>query len=224
MPRRVRNILPKIPHHTIQRGNNRQKIFFEDEDYQWFLKKLNEQSLKNEVRIGAYCLMTNHIHLLVYPLTPEGMIRCMKMVGQCYTQYVNKKYKRTGKLWENRYKTHWIDPDREWFLARYIEKNPVRAGMVTRAEAYPYSSAQAHLLGRPDLLLSNQIFIEDKRQAYRDFFEEDADKEEKIADEITGTLEQCKAYGSENFIKSLEQLLGINVRYFRRGRPAKAEK
>ena len=221
MPRKRRFILPNIPHHTIQRGNNRQSIFFEKEDYDYFLGRLKQLSRENGVEIGSYCLMTNHIHLLTYPATEAGMIKCMKMVCQHYTQYVNKKYKRTGKLWENRYKIHWVDPEREWVLARYIEKNPLRAGLVRQAEEYPYSSARRNLLGSRNGLIRREIVTERNRAGYREFFHEDDFKEQALTEEINLRVEQGKAFGGENFISRLGELLGISVDYRKRGRPKK---
>lgn len=224
MPRKQRYILPNIPHHTIQRGNNRQNIFFEKEDYEYFLSKLKTLSAEHGVGIGAYCLMTNHIHLLCYPETEAGMIKCMKLICQFYTQYINKKYKRSGKLWENRYKIHWIDPDREWVLLRYIEKNPLRAGMVRIAEDYEYSSARGHLLGGNDRNITREVVGAQRRASYREFFAEDDEREVEISDEITKTVEQCTAYGGSDFMRKLERLIGISVEYRERGRPKKIEK
>ena len=223
MPRKARFILPHIPHHTIQRGNNRQNIFFEHEDFDYFLKKLKQFSLENGVQIGSYCLMTNHIHLLTYPDTAAGMIKCMKLICQHYTQYVNRKYKRTGKLWENRYKSHWVDPESEWILARYIEKNPLRAGMVRRAEDYSYSSARRNLWGNKDGLISREIVTEPRRPGYRKFFHEDDFKEKQLTQDINLRVEQGKAFGSESFIMKLSDLLGISAAYRKRGRPKKKQ-
>lgn len=208
MPRRPRFILPNIPHHVIQRGNNRQSIFFEDKDYEFFKVRLQKCCLENHVKIGAYCLMTNHVHLLVYPESQNGMTKCIKMICQQYSQYVNRKYNRTGKLWENRYKIHWIDPDREWVLARYIEKNPLRAGMARHAEEYEYSSARGHLNGCPDDLLT-RVFVDGRRQeAYRRYFYEEDHQERFENEQIRKMVEQEKAYGGAAFVRMLEQKLG----------------
>src|SRR3989338_10855138 len=131
MPRKIRYILPELAHHAIQRGNNRQNVFLDMDDRQSFLQSLGKYGRENNVYIGAYCLMTNHVHLLLYPETEEGLIVFMKLVSQMHSQRMNRKYRRSGKLWENRYKLHIVDPDYEWYVARYIELNPVRARMVT---------------------------------------------------------------------------------------------
>ena len=157
MPRKIRCIIPYLPHHALQRGNNRQDIFPESKDKEYFLKQLKKYAQENRVAIGAYCLMTNHFHLLIYPETEEGLVKLMKNISQVYAQYFNRRYKRTGKIWENRYKLNIVKPESEWVIARYIEKNPVRAGIISKAEEYPYSSAEANLKGR-----SNKILNRDK--------------------------------------------------------------
>lgn len=113
--------------------------------------------------------MTNYIHLLLYPEEEKGLIKVMKKTAQYYTQYINRKYKRTGKLWENRYKLHIVDPESEWVMARYIENKPLRAKMVQSAESYEYSSARANLLGERNYLITKDI-IKKNREEYRDFF------------------------------------------------------
>lgn len=196
MPRQPRTILPGIPHHAIQRGNNRQRTFFEVGDHTFFLAQLKKHSAENSVGIGAYCLMLNHIHLLIYPDSREGMIRFMKMLCQSYTQYFNKKYERTGKLWENRYRSHFIDPDRAWVLSRYIEKNPVRANMIKEATDYAYSSARHNLLGQIDGIVSRRIVSKDKRYAYREFFYGMDLSEGDLTTQITAAVERGQYFGS----------------------------
>jgi putative transposase len=200
MPRKRRFILPNIPHHAIQRGNNRQDVYFDQEDRDYYFRFLHLESSRNRVRIGAYCLMTNHIHLLLYPEDATGLVRMMKSVSQNYTQYANKKYRRSGKLWENRYELHLVDPDRQWWLARYIEKNPLRARMVKQAEDYPYSSARGHLLGEEDKILSYDI-LGAFRDPYRKFFEEISSEEENELHRLREVIQQEKAFGGQEFLK-----------------------
>lgn len=218
MPRTVRYIIPNLAHHVLQRGNNRQNIFFDKKDRVYFLSKMKEISEKEKVLIGAYCLMTNHIHLLLYPKIADGMIKMLKLVAQFYTQCVNRRYRRTGKLWENRYKMHLVDPDYEWVVARYIERNPIRANMVKNATDYQYSSARAHLLGYKDIILTKNI-IKSDRKAYFEFFNEsESDTKEHLA-QIRAVIQQQKVLGSLNFIKRLEDKFNVCFRIRRRGRP-----
>jgi len=105
MPRRARITLANVPHHIIQRGNNRGVCFFTDDDYFQFLEWLEKYSLESDSSVHAYVLMTNHIHLLVTPKTDDGLAKLMKSLGQRYVQYINRKYRRTGTLWEGRFKS-----------------------------------------------------------------------------------------------------------------------
>ena len=142
MPRGSRVVLPNYPHHIIQRGHNRQAVFSTDKDYLNYLKHLKEWKEDLGCEVYAYCLMTNHVHLIVDPgRRVENLALLMKKVAGRQTRYVNKIAGRTGTLWEGRYKSSPIQTD-EYLLAccRYIELNPVRAGIVKNPEEYPWSS------------------------------------------------------------------------------------
>ena len=131
MPRRSRIIAPGVPLHIIQRGNNRQPCFFTDEDYQVYLDWLQEYARKTECSIHAYVLMTNHVHLLLTPAHAKSAANLMKQLGQRYVQYINRTYKRSGTLWEGRFRSSIIDQRAYLFICqRYIETNPVRAAMA----------------------------------------------------------------------------------------------
>lgn len=219
MARSRRYIIPDLPHHTIQRGNNRQNIFYDEGDKTYFLSKLEEIAKKAQVLIGSYCLMTNHIHLLLYPKDERGLIKVMKETSQYYSQYINRKHKRTGKFWENRYKLHIVDPESEWVIARYIESNPIRAEIVKRAEDYKYSSARANLLGEHNNLITKDIIKKD-REGYRDFFHQLDAADPNHIRQINITVEQQKILGSDKFINWLENRLGACLRVRGRGRPS----
>ncbi|WP_448875113.1 transposase [Desulfobulbus propionicus] len=155
MPRRPRLILPGVPLHIIQRGNNRQPCFHADGDYRFYLEWLREYSLMSGCAIHAYVLMTNHVHLLLTPQEATGAAMLMKRLGQRYVQYVNRVYHRSGTLWEGKFRSCLTQED-HYLLAcqRYIELNPVRAGMVRSPEEYRWSSFRANGWGEPDPLLS----------------------------------------------------------------------
>ena len=140
MPRRARLTLPNIPLHLIQRGNNRQACFFADEDYRFYLDWLAEHAGKTGCQIHAYVLMTNHVHLLLSAETAQAAGALMKALGQRYVQYVNRTYQRSGTLWEGRFRSC-LTQDETYLLAcqRYIELNPVRAGMVAHPADYRWS-------------------------------------------------------------------------------------
>ena len=155
MARLPRLTLPQHPHHVIQRGNNRQVVFTDAEDFEKFLALLAEHSAKNQVQVHAYVAMPNHFHLLVTPASEEGLPKMMQSVGRAYAQYFNKRHQRTGTLWEGRYRATVLEA--QTYLLRcmaFIDSNPVRSGMVAQAADYPWSSA-AHWLGlRHDRMLS----------------------------------------------------------------------
>ena len=162
--------------------------------------------------------MDNHWHLLLYPDKEEGMIKFMKSISQYYTQYINSRYKRSGKLWENRYKMHIIDPDYAWTVARYIELNPVRANMVKDPADYRFSSARHHLKGYQDDTINKDIIMS-RAKDYRDFIREKVT--EKEVKQIRDVLQQGKILGADKFIKKLEEKLKKTFKVRARGRPPK---
>jgi putative transposase len=218
MPRQIRYIVPGIPHHAFGRGNNHQSIFFDQEDKEHFCKNLKRYSNQQRVYIGAYGLMNNHFHLLLYPKQGKGLKNFMKFIGQIHTQYINRRHKRSGKLWENRYKLNLVDPAYEWVLARYIELNPVRAKIVKNPTDYQYSSAKNHLTGTKDDIINIDI-IKGKQKDYQDFVKEKT--EEKEIKQIKDALQQNKAFGRESFIKDIEERFKTTFKLRQRGRPAK---
>lgn len=220
MARATRYIIPDLPHHAIQRGNNRQDIFFDKADKLYFLSKLKEISTEEKVLIASYVLMTNHIHILLYPAKSDGLIKVMKGVAQNYTQYINRKYNRSGKLWENRYKLHIVDPEYEWVVARYIENNPLRARMIKRVEDYEYSSAKTNLLGVNSDIITKDI-IQTRKKAYREFFYDSDSTTKEHVNKIAEIIQQEKALGSAKFINWLEEKLKVCFKVKKRGRPTK---
>jgi len=141
MPRRARLAIAGIPWHIIQRGNNRSACFYTDEDYLYYLDHLKQQGDKFGCAIHAYCLMTNHVHLLITPKAIDSASLMMKHLGQRYVQYINRTYRRSGTLWEGRFKSCLAQEDRYILTCyRYIELNPVRAGMVIHPRDYRWSS------------------------------------------------------------------------------------
>lgn len=220
MPRKPRCILPGLPHHALQRGNNRGVIFHNQADKEYFLNNLKRSSLENKVAIGAYCLMTNHFHLLLYPESSEGFIQFMKNISQIYSQYFNRKYKRTGKVWENRYKLNIVEPEFEWVISRYIEQNPVRAGMVRVAEQYLYSSARMHLEGKRDEILTKDI-VKERKEKYRSFLSENTAEDQKLLLQLRTVTQQEKVFGKADFIRELEKRTNLCFSVRARGRPKK---
>ena len=154
MPRARRITIPALPHHIIQRGNNRQAIFFDDEDYRFYLQCLRQAKAKCACRIYAYVLMTNHVHLLVEPTRERDLGRFMQSVGRRYVRYINQRYGRSGTLWEGRFKSAVVSRDEYLIVcSRYIEWNPVRAGLVTHPRDYPWRKKNRKKIGSENYFL-----------------------------------------------------------------------
>ena len=156
MPRKPRINLVGIPQHIVQRGNNREACFYAEEDYRRYLDNLQTSAKKYDCRIHAYVLMTNHVHILATPMTEHGVSEMMQTVGRRFVYYMNKTYKRTGTLWEGRFKSSLVDSDCYLFTCmRYIELNPVRASMVDHPSEYKWSRYHTNGLGETNSLIEN---------------------------------------------------------------------
>ena len=156
MPRLPRTVIAAVPHHITQRGNRRENVFFADEDYQTYLDWLKFYSQKHHLEILAYCLMTNHIHLVAVPQTEESLQEALKPLHMRYAQRINRQKKWQGHFWQGRYFSSPMDENYMWAAIRYVERNPVRAGMVKKAEYYSWSSAAGHCQMKEDIVLSNK--------------------------------------------------------------------
>lgn len=194
MPRLGRYYLPDQPQHVIQRGNDRQAVFFGDEDREAYLGWLLAAAHKHGCAIHAYVLMTNHVHLLATPVGAESLPRTMQSLGRRYVRYLNDAHRRTGTLWEGRYRAAPIDSDRYLMLcARYIELNPVRARMVRHPREHRWSSYRANALGAADALVTpHTLYLSlgrnaaERQASYRALFRETLG-EEFIEDLRTAT-------------------------------------
>lgn len=227
MPRQPRLDLPNIPQHVVQRGNDRQPCFFADEDYIRYLSELREISRREGCRIHAYVLMTNHVHLLMTP-TATGMVaRIMQALGRRYVRYVNDRYRRTGTLWEGRYKSCLVDSDSYLLRCyRYIELNPLRARMVASPGDYLWSSYSSNGLGRNDTLIhphASYLLLGSTRsercEAYRALLSETLSPDD--IEQIRRHLQSQHALGSERFRAAIEAQLNRRVGPARIGRPRK---
>lgn len=220
MPRIARAVAEGNPHHIVQRGNNREDVFTDPKDREQYLMLLKKYSDKWQVPVLAYCLMSNHTHLLVRPATEQALYKMMQGLTLCYTQYYNRKYGRTGRLWENRFHSFIVDQERYfWAVARYIEQNPVRASIVREAERYPYSSARAHETGTEDSVLGEEIFTSGQRNDYVQMLRSDLTEEE-----IEGLRYHSRSgrpLGGEEFVQGIEKRLRRPLARRPRGRPKK---
>ena len=154
MPRRHRLQIPGTPHHVIQRGVNRGDIFRADSDYECFLAILRSAAAEHHTDVHTYTLMTNHVHLIVTPRVEYALSKTMKNVGETYVPYFNRRYERTGGLYNGRFRSFPIDSERYWFTCmRYVELNPVRAGIARQPGDYRWSSYRYHAHGEPNELI-----------------------------------------------------------------------
>jgi REP-associated tyrosine transposase len=156
MARFLRPRIIGLTHHVIQRGNNKSDIFRATNDYEVFLASIAEACTLHDVTVNAYALMTNHVHLMMTPQSEDGVSRVMQSIGRRYVFYFNRAYDRTGGLFEGRYRATVIDNETYWYTcARYVELNPVRAGLLARPEDYRWSSCRSHALGTSNRLLTH---------------------------------------------------------------------
>lgn len=227
MPRRARLSLPNVPLHLIQRGNNRQACFFADEDYLFYLEWLKDCAGKAGCEIHAYVLMTNHVHLMLSSQTAGGAGTMMKALGQRYVQYVNRTYRRSGTLWEGRFRSCLLQEE-NYLLAcqRYIELNPVRAGMVVHPGEYRWSSYGANAQGEGNSLVSpHERYLalgaeaESRRSAYRELFRHEL--EPGVVDEIRVATNGNYVLGESRFAEQIALVLGCRAQPGKPGRPRK---
>ena len=230
MARLPRFVLPGQPQHLIVRGNNRSEIFCADEDYRFYLDKLQQAAQKHGVAIHAYVLMTNHVHLLATPNDEHGLGKTMQMLGRYYVQYYNHCYQRTGTLWEGRYKATLIDSETYLLTCmRYIELNPVRAGMAKHPSEYPWSSYAHNALGKPNgLIIPHKEYRklgqtdEERQAAYRQLFKY------HIPEDSMGKIREAtnKAWvlGNDRFKQRIQQQLERRVEPEAKGGDRKSEK
>jgi putative transposase len=224
MPRHARTIVPEVATHIVQRGNNRAACFFSDADRLVYLAQLGDLSRRHDCDVHAYCLMGNHVHLLVTPLRTDSCAQLMKNLGQRYVQYVNRTYGRTGGLWEGRFRSCLAQSER-YVLAcyRYIELNPVRAAIVDHPAKYRWSSYRANAEGRSDPILKpHPEFLAlahdetSRRRMYRGMFDEAFS--EALLDEIRAATHGGHAIGSQAFKNLLAKARG------RRSSPGQADR
>jgi putative transposase len=230
MARLPRLIIPGQPQHVIVRGNNRSEIFCADADYRFYLEKLLLACDKHVCEIHAYVLMTNHVHLLITPQDEQGLGKTLQMLGRYYVQYYNYSYRRTGTLWEGRYKATLIDSEAYLLTCmRYIELNPVRAGMVAHPSDYPWSSYRCNALGQPDELVKpHPEYLrlgktdEARQAAYRQLFKHRL-AESSLA-EIREATNKAWVLGSDRFKQRIQKQLERRVQPSAKGGDRKSEK
>ncbi|MES9899160.1 MAG: transposase [Sedimenticola sp.] len=224
MPRRTRMYIPEPRYYIIQRGNNHEACFIEPENYQFYIELWQELSKRYGVDVHAYCLMTNHIHFLATPSTETALSNTMKVVGSRYAQYINKKYKRTGTLWEGRHRASLVQQNRYLLTCyRYIELNPVRAGMVLRPEEYRWSSYGSNGWGDGSWITPHQEYFRlggdpvVRYHAYRELFKVQLSEENLHL--IRKAAHYCQPVSNDRFREEIELKYGVKLGQMIRGRP-----
>lgn len=223
MPRMARTICPRTPHHVTQRGNRREDVFFTDADRLAYLKWLTEYAEKHQVDVLAYCLMTNHVHLVVVPATEDALHRALKPLHMRYAQRINRRKRWKGHLWQGRFFSSALDEGYLWAAIRYVERNPVRAKMVRRAENYAWSSAAAHAgLLQEDTVLTGKLNWRRQFASIGNWaaWLAEGDNPEQL-ELIRRNIDKGLPCGSASFVRRLEKLLGRDLAFRPPGRPRK---
>tara|TARA_B100000446_G_scaffold26323_1_gene21378 strand:+ start:14396 stop:15070 length:675 start_codon:yes stop_codon:yes gene_type:complete len=217
--------IPGFSYHIVQRGNNREACFLEKCDFQYYLMLLSELSARFGVDLHAFVLMTNHIHFLATPRAEDSISRMMRVVGSRYAQHFNRAHGRTGTLWEGRHKASAVDTQ-DYLLKcyRYIELNPVAAGMVERPEEYCWSSYGVNAWGESsELVRPHAVYTqlggnsESRQHTYRDLFKAHLSDEDLLS--FRQASHFCQPVGGERFRQQIEGKLGRSLGYMKRGRP-----
>jgi len=224
MPRIARSVFPNIPHHITQRGNRREDVFFTDDDRLIYLEWLQFYCEKHDVSILAYCLMTNHLHLVLVPHSDDGLQQVLKPLHMRYSQHINKVKDWKGHLWQGRFFSAPLDDAYTWSTIRYVERNPVQAGILAKAEDYRWSSAAAHCGLKEDLLLS-ELPSSMKGLSPSNWSEWlNLPEQQSVIDIIHRNVEKGLPCGDDNFIDKLEAIAKKSLRYKPQGRPHKENK
>ena len=216
MARMPRAVCPEVPHHITQRGVRRFNVFLEESDHIRYLELLKRYSERFRLQILAYCLMTNHIHVVGSPAQPDSIAQTFKYCHGVYATEFNKKYLKSGHVWQARPFSCALDEAHTWAAIRYVERNPVRAHMSARAEDYPWSSARAHCGLASDALLSASLPIDLSIENWSRWLAEEDDRDrERTIRKRTFTGRPC---GSDDFVKGMEAAIGRPLAPAKRGR------
>ncbi len=218
MPRVARVVVPGVPHHVTQRGNNQLDVFFAEDDHPAYLEILGQQAQRFGVVIHGYCLMTNHVHLVLTPKTEQALALAVGRTHWRFSQYINRFHGRSGHLWQNRFYSCPLDDDHFWTAMVYVERNPVRARIVRKAWRYPWSSAAAHISGKDKTgLLDLDDWHARKPPAWEPLLSQPQDA--AIQETLRRHLGRGRPLGSDKWLARLEARLGRRLRPLPPGRP-----
>ena len=209
MARLARIVIPNYPHHIVQRGNRRQDVFFNQDDYQQYLELLKHHCNKENIEIWAYCLMTNHVHIIATPNEKSNLSKAIGETHKNYTRIINQRQQWTGHLWQGRFSSFPMDESYLLQAAAYVELNPVMAGMVKNPWDYSYSSVHAHLSGHDELGIIKANRLLELVDDWKKYLQQA--KEHKI-DQLQKHSKTGRILGSDEFINKAEQLLKRKLR------------
>ena len=219
MPRMARVVCPGFPHHITQRGVRRFNVFLEEADHILYRQLLDHYARRHGLGIASYCLMTNHVHIIGVPDNPDAIA---KALGDCHGTYAaefNKKYRKSGHVWQLRPYSCVLDEAHAWAAVRYVERNPVRAGMVARAEDYPWSSARAHCGLATDALLTTDWPDTSFSPDWSAWLSTTSDV--AVEHRIRARTYTGRPCGSEEFVRQIESITGRRLAPGKPGRKPK---
>jgi putative transposase len=219
MPRVSRITAPGYPHHVTQRGNYLQPVFETDHDFRQYLSWLKEYREKYQLDIWAYCLMENHVHFICVPQDRDSLARTFNTLHMRYAQYLHKKKNLRGHLWQGRFYSCILDETHLYAAVRYVENNPVRAGIVNNPEEYTWSSARGHINKGSDPLLSEDFYLGEEIKDWKDYLRE-KDKKAHI-ENIVKSMQSGRPCGDKDFMEKVEQTIGKSLKVLPKGRPRK---
>ncbi len=209
MARIARIVIPHYPHHVTQRGSRRQTTFFSDQDYQTYLDYLVNYKELYGVAIWAYCLMPNHVHLIAVPQTKEALSKCISRAHRLYALHINSRNRWQGHLWQERFYSVVMSDQHLLLGARYVEMNPVRAGLCANPEDWKWSSARAHLHNQPDKIVDVEPLL-NRISDWKAFLSSEINQ-----DELTDFRKRTRTgrpAGNDQFIGKLESITGVRIR------------
>ena len=219
MARLARIVVPGYPHHVTQRGSRRQITFFQETDYSLYLTLMSKWCRRYDVAIWAYCLMPNHVHLVAVPSTEDGLAKAVGSAHRAYALKINEREKWTGHLWQERFSFFVMDEPHLLAAVRYVELNPVRAGLVENAADYRWSSSSAHFSGNDDVLVQVRPMLERISLSSWEDYLAIAENETSRCFQESG--KSGRPLGSDDFIASVEKIVGRSLRPRKRGRKKK---
>jgi REP-associated tyrosine transposase len=215
MPRMARVVIPGVPHHIVQRGARKLDVFFGTEDYKMYLRLLSTFARKADTQIWAYCLMPNHVHLILVPSEKDGLRKTLGEAHRIYSREINKREEWQGHLWQERFYSYPMSDDHLLNAVKYIECNPVAAKLVKHASEWPWSSASAHLNRRSDGIVNVTRFAKEMK-SWGAILDEPVD--EVLARDMDRHISTGRPQGSDGFIKALEDQVGRRLTPQKRGR------